>query len=154
MFELKRTYASIKDAHSSLPLSTAVIGFTVITIVFAPLAFLAALFALKIDGFEKLQLNGKDGLYNNACMSGIFGMCSSTSTMLVLALDSVTASSEVLTIALTLASVKVSLWYIRRWDRADEEGSKAKHALGGEGKLQSDEGGSSQRAGRTILKSQ
>ncbi|MCJ1378732.1 hypothetical protein MMC17_001831 [Xylographa soralifera] len=60
MLELKRTYASIKDTHSSLLLSTAVIGFTVITIVFAPLAFLTALFALKIDGFEKLQVNGSD----------------------------------------------------------------------------------------------
>jgi hypothetical protein len=48
---LKRAYASIKDSHSSLLLSTAVIGFTVVTIIFAPLAFLTALFALKIEGF-------------------------------------------------------------------------------------------------------
>ena len=73
MLELKRTYASVKDAHSSLLLSTAVIGFTVITIVFAPLAFLTALFALKIEGFEALQVKGKDGVYASGKMGGVFG---------------------------------------------------------------------------------
>ncbi|RWA06394.1 hypothetical protein EKO27_g8703 [Xylaria grammica] len=53
---LKRTHASIEDARASLTLgthglilSTAVIGFTVVTIIFAPLAFVTALFALPID---------------------------------------------------------------------------------------------------------
>jgi len=78
MLNLKRTYASIKDTHSSLLLSTAVIGFTVITIVFAPLAFLTALFALKIDGFEKLHVNGSDpdSAYKSNYMGGIFSRCS------------------------------------------------------------------------------
>jgi hypothetical protein len=78
MLNLKRTYASIKDTHSSLLLSTAVIGFTVITIVFAPLAFLTALFALKIDGFEKLHVNGSDpdSAYKSSYMGGIFSRCS------------------------------------------------------------------------------
>jgi Mg2+ and Co2+ transporter CorA len=71
--DLKRTYASVKDAHSSLLLSTAVIGFTVVTIVFAPLAFLTALFALNIDGFDLLQLKGRDGVYSSGKMSAIFG---------------------------------------------------------------------------------
>jgi hypothetical protein len=75
MLNLKRTHASIKDAHSSLIVSTAVIGFTVITIVFAPLAFLTALFALKIDGFEKLYTSGKDAVFNSDKMGGIFGKC-------------------------------------------------------------------------------
>ncbi|CAN9171483.1 unnamed protein product [Alternaria alternata] len=73
MLNLKRTHASIKDAHSSLILSTAVIGFTVITIVFTPLAFLTALFALKIDGFEKLQISGSDGIFHSGKIGGIFG---------------------------------------------------------------------------------
>jgi signal transduction histidine kinase len=74
ILNLKRIYASIKDTYSSLLLSTAVIGFTVITIVFAPLAFLTALFALKIDGFEKLQVNGSDpnSVYKSSYMGGIF----------------------------------------------------------------------------------
>jgi hypothetical protein len=54
LLNLKHTHSSIKDAHSSLILSTAVIGFTVVTIVFAPLAFLTALFTLKIEGFGRL----------------------------------------------------------------------------------------------------
>jgi hypothetical protein len=48
MLNLKRTHASIRDAHSSLILSTAVIGFTVITIVFTPLAFLTVVMAFSI----------------------------------------------------------------------------------------------------------
>lgn len=31
------------------------------------------------------------------------------------------AGSEVLTIALTCAAVAVSLWYLKRWDAAEEE---------------------------------
>lgn len=61
---LKRTYASIRDARSSLTLGTAVIGFTVITIIFAPLAFVTALFALPIDSLLKKQVvfdEKKDG---------------------------------------------------------------------------------------------
>jgi hypothetical protein len=73
MLNLKRTHASIRDAHSSLILSTAVIGFTVITIVFTPLAFLTALFALKIDGFENLQISGSDGVFHRGKIGGIFG---------------------------------------------------------------------------------
>jgi hypothetical protein len=73
MLNLKRTHASIREAHSSLIVSTAVIGFTVITIVFTPLAFLTALFALKIDGFENLQISGSDGVFHSGKIGGIFG---------------------------------------------------------------------------------
>ena len=70
---LKRTHASITDAHSSLLLSKAVIGFTIITIIFAPLSFLTALFALNIDGFERLQLKGQGNVYSSRKMGAIFG---------------------------------------------------------------------------------
>ncbi|KAI0392793.1 hypothetical protein F5Y17DRAFT_340528 [Xylariaceae sp. FL0594] len=53
---LKRTHASIKDARTSLLLGTAVIGFTVVTVIFAPLAFMTALFALPIDTFVRNQI--------------------------------------------------------------------------------------------------
>ncbi|KAJ3570895.1 hypothetical protein NPX13_g5573 [Xylaria arbuscula] len=65
---LNRTYASIKDAQDSLiatrvslVISTAVIGFTVITIIFAPLAFVAALFTLPIEGLLKNQVQSSNG---------------------------------------------------------------------------------------------
>ncbi|CAI9630206.1 unnamed protein product [Alternaria burnsii] len=96
MLNLKRTHASIRDAHSSLIVSTAVIGFTVITIVFTPLAFLTALFALKIDGFEKLQISGSDGVFHSAKIGGIF------------------ASTEILTLVLTGFAVWGAFKYINR----------------------------------------
>jgi hypothetical protein len=65
--DLKRTYASIQDARaslqdarSSLLLGWAVMGFTVITVLFASLAFVTALFALPIDHLLKNQRNGTD----------------------------------------------------------------------------------------------
>jgi len=72
MLNLKRTHSSINDAHSSLILSTAVIGFTVVTIVFAPLAFLTALFALKVKGFGRLQVDGQDDVFDGGKLGGIF----------------------------------------------------------------------------------
>jgi hypothetical protein len=70
---LKRTHSSIKDVHSNLILSTAVKGFTVITIVFAPLAFLTALFALEIEEFGRLQIVGGGEVYDSGKLGGIFG---------------------------------------------------------------------------------
>ncbi|KAI0099373.1 hypothetical protein F4814DRAFT_433045 [Daldinia grandis] len=60
---MKRTYASIRDARTGLILSAAVIGFTVITIIFAPLAFMTSLFALPIEGLlrNQYQLDGGNG---------------------------------------------------------------------------------------------
>ncbi|KAI0405281.1 hypothetical protein F4802DRAFT_191334 [Xylaria palmicola] len=70
LLNLKRTYASMEDARASvnlgaasielgtagLILSTAVAGFTIITIIFAPLAFVTALFALPIDTLLSKQV--------------------------------------------------------------------------------------------------
>ncbi|KAH9985875.1 hypothetical protein F4779DRAFT_611994 [Xylariaceae sp. FL0662B] len=60
---LKRTHTNINDAQASLIaarvgliVSAAVIGFTVITVVFAPLAFVTALFALPIETLLKSQV--------------------------------------------------------------------------------------------------
>ena len=68
---VKRTFASIRDAcasirdsKTSLLLAIAVIGFTVITILFAPLAFMTALFALNIDELAKHKSGeGNDAAY-------------------------------------------------------------------------------------------
>lgn len=46
---LKRNYASIRDARTSLLLGTSVMGFTIITIIFTPLSFITGLLGLDID---------------------------------------------------------------------------------------------------------
>jgi adenylosuccinate synthase len=69
-------------------------------------------------------------------------------------LTSVTVSSEVLTISLTGVAVVVSLWYIQRWDRLEEEEVKKGTTEQGKGKAQSDKAGSKQCVGQTDLESQ
>ena len=64
-------------------LSVAAIAFAIVTIVFAPLAFLVGLFALDLQGFDKLRANGANNGDDNASdgnskfdggkMAGIFG---------------------------------------------------------------------------------
>lgn len=77
---VKRTYASIRDARTGLILSAAVIGFTVITIIFAPLAFMTSLFALPLEGLLKNQYqldrgNGRDPItaYTTKYVAAWFG---------------------------------------------------------------------------------
>jgi Mg2+ and Co2+ transporter CorA len=50
--DLKKTHASLRDSHNSTLLSTAVIGFTVITVIFTPLSFMASLLALPSVDFQ------------------------------------------------------------------------------------------------------
>jgi hypothetical protein len=56
----------------------------------------------------------------------------------VSALTSVTVSSEIVTIALTVVTVVGSLWYIKRWDRLEEEDMKKGTAGKGKDKARSD----------------
>lgn len=97
LLNLKRTYASVQDSHASVLLSIAAIGFAVVTIIFAPLAFLTALFALDMQGFDRLRVHGtsenepgvlsdtggkqdlninvassKDAVYDSRKMAGVF----------------------------------------------------------------------------------
>lgn len=72
--ELKRTYSSIRDTRSSLILSTSVIGFTVITVIFTPLAFMASLFALPLEQLRKHQKkDGNDTYYETHYVKYWFG---------------------------------------------------------------------------------
>ncbi|KAI0550464.1 hypothetical protein F4679DRAFT_583429 [Xylaria curta] len=65
--DLKQKHAAMREAHSTAVISAAVFGFTIITIIFAPLSFIAALFALPIDEFNKGKMeNDKDGVYSSA----------------------------------------------------------------------------------------
>lgn len=50
--DLKARYASAREAHIATLLGVAVTGFTVVTIVFTPLAFMASLFALPISDWQ------------------------------------------------------------------------------------------------------
>lgn len=55
VLNLKRTHASIRDTRMSVVLGTAVIIFTLVTIIFTPLAFMTSLFALPIDKLVRNQ---------------------------------------------------------------------------------------------------
>ncbi|KAL8904375.1 MAG: hypothetical protein Q9171_007078 [Xanthocarpia ochracea] len=109
--ELKRTNAGIKHAHNSLLLSMAVVGFTVITVIFAPLQFLTALFALDVEGFDKLKVtlppdNDNEEavkVYSSRKLVGIF------------------VGSEFLTIAITVSAIWLSIWALRKWERKQDQ---------------------------------
>ena len=68
---LKRTYASIRDARTSVLLGTAIIGFTIVTVIFTPLAFMTSLFALPIDRLVKQQ--SEDKTYATSYIGKWFG---------------------------------------------------------------------------------
>lgn len=55
--DLKQKHASLRESHATAVMSAAVLGFTVITIIFTPLSFLTSLFALSIDRFQKNQVD-------------------------------------------------------------------------------------------------
>ncbi|KAI3317679.1 hypothetical protein HD806DRAFT_514353 [Xylariaceae sp. AK1471] len=82
LMDLKQKHATIREAHSTALLSATVFGFTIITVIFAPLAFVAALFALPIDKFnEGKDGNNKDGAYS----SGYIGKWSATAELVSIA---------------------------------------------------------------------
>jgi len=57
---LKRTFATMQDTHNTVLLGSAVIGLTVITIIFTPLAFVTGLLDLPLDIFSKIQYRQGD----------------------------------------------------------------------------------------------
>jgi hypothetical protein len=61
LLNLKRTYASVQDSHAGVLLSVAAIGFAIVTVIFAPLAFLVGLFALNLQGFDRLRIRQGNG---------------------------------------------------------------------------------------------
>ncbi|KAI8946179.1 hypothetical protein F4801DRAFT_583659 [Xylaria longipes] len=81
--DLKQKHAAMKEAHSTAVISAAVFGFTIITIIFAPLSFVAALFALPIDEFNKGKKgNEADGVYS----SNYIGKWSATAELVSIAI--------------------------------------------------------------------
>ncbi|KAI0186038.1 hypothetical protein EV127DRAFT_514720 [Xylaria flabelliformis] len=68
--DLKQKHATIKESHSLAVLSATVFGFTIITVIFAPLSFVVALFALPIDKFNEGKYgNDKEGAYSSDYIS-------------------------------------------------------------------------------------
>ncbi|KIW81600.1 hypothetical protein Z517_04626 [Fonsecaea pedrosoi CBS 271.37] len=121
---LKRTAASIqdarnsaKDARTSLLLGWAVLGFTIITILFAPLSFMTSLLALPVDSLR--QFNGTDAtgaptaLYRSGFIAWTFSTYRETmkSDRHVHFADELTVVAEVISIAVTALAVYAAVRY-------------------------------------------
>ncbi|KAH0828283.1 hypothetical protein FOPE_00196 [Fonsecaea pedrosoi] len=121
---LKRTAASIqdarnsaKDARTSLLLGWAVLGFTIITILFAPLSFMTSLLALPVDSLR--QFNGTDAtgaptaIYRSGFIAWTFSTCRETmeSDGHVHFADELTVVAEVISIAVTALAVYAAVRY-------------------------------------------
>ncbi|KAJ4293306.1 hypothetical protein N0V90_008588 [Kalmusia sp. IMI 367209] len=87
--DLKKTHASLRESHNSTVLSTTVIGFTIITIVFTPLSFMASLLAVPDDNF---------GWLNQKKYAGKVFM----------------TVAEVVSLLATLGLVYLCLWWLKR----------------------------------------
>jgi hypothetical protein len=57
--DLKTKDATLKETHATAMMSAAVFGFTIITIIFTPLSFVVALFALPIDQLQRAQIQSR-----------------------------------------------------------------------------------------------
>lgn len=67
--DLKQRHASLREARNASVMSASVLGFTIVTIIFTPLSFLASLFALPIDQLQQNQTPstaGSDPVYSTA----------------------------------------------------------------------------------------
>ncbi|KAI0186440.1 hypothetical protein EV127DRAFT_514460 [Xylaria flabelliformis] len=121
---LKRTYASIKEARSARVLSAAVIGFTVVTIIFAPLSFMTSLFALPLDSLQRNQLSGTN-LANNSEDTVVY------STRYV---GTWFAVAEIVSLAVTGPIVGLSLWLFSDTDAAGQrQGKPSRSKMNGRG---------------------
>jgi hypothetical protein len=76
--DIDAKFASLKEAQNASLMSAAVIGFTLVTIIFTPLSFLASLFALPIDIFQGNQVpslvNSGTKMYSTAYIGKWMGM--------------------------------------------------------------------------------
>ncbi|KAI1161764.1 hypothetical protein F5B18DRAFT_424427 [Nemania serpens] len=110
---LKQKHATIREAHAVAILGATVFGFTIITVIFSPLSFIVALFALPIDKFnEGRDGNQKDGLYS----SSYIGKWSGKLTGCIYTIDRILtmlAATVLVSIAVTLVAMLAALWYVR-----------------------------------------
>jgi hypothetical protein len=65
--DLKQKHTSLQESHSTAVMSAAVLGFTIVTIIFTPLSFITSLFALPIDQFQaKMTDSGGTKTYSSS----------------------------------------------------------------------------------------
>ncbi|KAI0203718.1 hypothetical protein F4808DRAFT_417637 [Astrocystis sublimbata] len=139
---LLRTYASIRDARAGLIVSAAVIGFTVTTIIFAPLAFTTALFALPLDTLLSNQV-GINGPVGDADA----GQQTTTPAYTSRYVGTWFAVAEIVTLVVTFSSILLCMWFIdetvvhqilpnekakKVWRKTTEYWNSTKRALGTE----------------------
>lgn len=78
--ELKQRHESLTEARKASLMGASVLGFTIVTIIFAPLSFMAGLFALPIDQFQTKQAStqdsqpGETGAYSTTYIGTWMGM--------------------------------------------------------------------------------
>jgi hypothetical protein len=69
MLDLKTKHATMREAHTTAVMSAAVLGFTIVTIIFTPLSFLMSLLALPMAGFQTSQnqsrFTSESGVYSD-----------------------------------------------------------------------------------------
>ncbi|KIX01818.1 uncharacterized protein Z518_09545 [Rhinocladiella mackenziei CBS 650.93] len=63
LLDLKSKHASMGEAHTTTLMSAAIFGFTIVTVVFTPLSFVIALFALPMNRFRRHQEAGYSTYY-------------------------------------------------------------------------------------------
>lgn len=79
MLDLKSKHATIQEAHTSAIMGAAVVGFTIVTIIFAPLTFMTSLFALPITTLQNNQhvsrFTNESGSYRDIYFARWTGKC-------------------------------------------------------------------------------
>ena len=75
--DLKAKDATLRETHATAEMSAAVFGFTIITIIFSPLSFVAAVFALPIDSVLSKQIENRwtdeAGMFRSVYVGKYFG---------------------------------------------------------------------------------
>jgi hypothetical protein len=116
--DLKKTHASIRESHNSTVLSTTVIGFTIVTVVFTPLSFMTSLLAVPDDNF---------GWMNQKKYAGKVFMSKSRSARTMLKLT-IIAVAEIVSLLATLGLVVMCLWWLKRRETLSSKAHNASQA--------------------------
>ncbi|KAL1603428.1 hypothetical protein SLS60_005015 [Paraconiothyrium brasiliense] len=102
MLDLKSKHATMSEAHTSAIMSAAVVGFTIVTIIFAPMSYMATLFALPLNTFQEKQDPSRFSSESGAYRSSYFAKWTVTATF-------TTILFTVLCMWLAIKALKVSI---------------------------------------------
>jgi hypothetical protein len=77
LLDLKSKHASLEETHNTTLMSAAVLGFSIVTIIFTPLSFLTSLFALPTQQLQKHHSGVVNGtsVYSNNYVGGWMSKC-------------------------------------------------------------------------------